>query len=155
MDATELLRAVAVFASGIPAGLQVAVLAVFAPRTATLPEADALRTHDLLLHHAHHNLIGVLPSALAAACGTAVVIADGVDGLAGVTTLVGVAGLLGAALVTRFLAVPLNTRIRKRLRQATQTEYDKLSRQFIRTQWLRAGCGVLGFAALSVAAAAA
>ena len=37
----------------------------------TLPEEDAVRTHDLLLHHAHHNLIGVLPSVLAAGCAIA------------------------------------------------------------------------------------
>jgi hypothetical protein len=154
MDATEVLRAVAAFAAGIPAGLQLAVLTVFGPRTATLDEPDSALIHDLLLHHARHNEIGVAPSLLAAACGIASLAVDGVERLAGVAVIVGVVGLLGAALVTRFLAVPVNTRIRKRLRIETETDYAELSRQFLSAQRLRAACGVAGFAALCVAAAA-
>ena len=46
--------------------------AVVVPRaTATLEEPHSVRTHDLLLHHSHHNLIGVVPSVLAAACAIA------------------------------------------------------------------------------------
>ena len=142
------------FASGIPAGLQIAVLTVFAPRTASLDEPHSVRTHDLLLHHSHHNLIGVVPSVLAAICAIAALAVDGVEGLAGVATIVGVVGLVGAAVVTRVRAIPVNIRIRKRLTLDTETDYPQFATQFAETQRLRAACGVLGFFALTLALAA-
>jgi hypothetical protein len=126
-----------------------------APKIATFGSDEAYELHDALLHHEGHNAIALGPTVIAGLSAIALLIIDGAGNLAGLFTVIGLAGVIGVALSTRIGAIPVNDRIRELKGQSGRPDYVELQRSWRRAHLVRTVSGAVAFLSFTAAAIAA
>ena len=154
MSFEDVLRFIAVFASGIGAGILVVAMAAIVPAMLSLPDSTALsfkQRFDPLVDRINPPLeFGAL-----IAGALVLIVADDAPTTATVATIVGLAGTVGVAATSLGVNMRINRRMASWSPDAPPSEFRSSMKRWRGSHAVRTLSGVTAFAAYLVAAIAA
>jgi uncharacterized membrane protein len=147
----DVLRAIAVIASGMAAGLLTTVLFVITPLERSLDRSTALR-----IKNAQDSLIDKLNPPMvvfSVLAGLALLVfGDGLSGTAQALTGVGVVGVTGIGALSVGFNFPLNRRMYAMSEDEPPPEFEAVLARWTSFHIVRTALGMIGFVAFTVAA---